>query len=137
MQTIEQFVKKHGIHFDAHQIPSNPNMSDMPTGSRHWSCTLRRNQGEPFGTLTIPFSQGPAIIEDPTAEDILDCLASDASGIESSAETFEDWCGEYGYDTDSRKAEAIFNACVEQTERLRAFLTPEEFEELLYDTEKL
>lgn len=137
MQTIQDFVNSRGIHFTATRIPSNPSMTDMPTGSRHWSCVLRRNQGEPFGTLTVPFSQGPAIKEDPTASDVLNCLALDASGIESSAGTFEDWCDEYGYDPDSRKAERIFNECLEQTQRLRQFLGDEAFEALLYDTEKL
>lgn len=36
------------------------------------------------------------------------CFVSDAlSGLES----FESFCGEFGYDTDSRKAEKIYKAC--------------------------
>jgi len=36
------------------------------------------------------------------------CFLSDAH---SGKETFEDFCGEFGYDTDSRKAENTYNAC--------------------------
>ena len=40
----------------------------------------------------------------PTAEDVLASLLMDARDVES----FEDWCGEYGYDTDSRKALELY-----------------------------
>ena len=70
--------------------------------------------------MTVYFSQGPAISGEPTTEDVLDCLALDASG----ADSFEDWCAEYGYDTDSRKAEHIYNTVRKQTEELASFLGP-------------
>ena len=43
----------------------------------------------------------------PTLQDILSCLIMDADGAD--ALTFEEWCSDFGYDTDSRKAERIFN----------------------------
>jgi hypothetical protein len=46
--------------------------------------------------MTVYFSQGPAISREPTIEDVLDCLVLDASG----ADSFEDWCAEFGYDTE-------------------------------------
>ncbi len=57
----------------------------------------------------------------PTAADVLDCLASDCSGMDSGT-TFEDWCSEYGYDTDSRKAEQTFLAVKAEAAQLREFL---------------
>ena len=45
----------------------------------------------------------------PTLNGILSCLISDADGAD--ALTFEEWCSDFGYDTDSRKAERIFNEC--------------------------
>ena len=48
----------------------------------------------------------------PTAADLLHCLVLDASCAEN---TFEEWCSELGYDTDSRKAEEIYNQCRKQT----------------------
>lgn len=44
--------------------------------------------------------------------DALGCFASDAlSGYDS----FKDFCGNFGYDTDSRKAERIWKACKAST----------------------
>lgn len=34
-------------------------------------------------------------------------------------ETFETWCDEFGYDPDSRKAEKVYNACVQQAMMFR------------------
>ena len=72
----------------------------------------------------------------PTLETILDCLASDASGIEN-ARTFEDWAGEYGYDIDSREAYKTYKVTKRQTEKLRALLGPELFDRLVWHTERL
>lgn len=55
----------------------------------------------------------------PTRKDVLESLFSDAQGVEYDG--FEDWADNYGYDSDSRKALAIYEAVVEQTERLKAF----------------
>ena len=43
----------------------------------------------------------------------------------------EDWCGEYGYDSDSRKAERTYKAIHEQSEKLAGFLGSELYEMLL------
>lgn len=56
----------------------------------------------------------------PTTEDVLDSLRSDAESVAWS--TFEDWCLELGYDTDSRRAERSYHACQENAQRLRLFL---------------
>ena len=44
----------------------------------------------------------------PTAGSVLYSLLLDASGAD---ENFYDWCANYGYDTDSRKALATYEAC--------------------------
>jgi hypothetical protein len=46
--------------------------------------------------------------EEPTAYDVLACLTKSDPG------TFEDFCGEYGYDTDSRKAGKMYKAVVKE-----------------------
>jgi hypothetical protein len=46
--------------------------------------------------------------EEPTAYDVLTCLTKYDPG------TFENFCGEYGYDTDSRKAEKVYKAVVKE-----------------------
>ena len=46
--------------------------------------------------------------KEPSAYDVLACLTKYDPG------TFEDFCGDYGYDTDSRKAEKIYPAVVNE-----------------------
>lgn len=61
----------------------------------------------------------------PSIYDVLSCLFSDADALES---TFEDWCGNFGYDSDSRKAESTFKACRETGLDLLRILGAEHFE---------
>lgn len=42
------------------------------------------------------------------------CFVSDSC---SAKDTFENFCGEFGYDTDSRSAERIYKACVKSLEK--------------------
>lgn len=46
--------------------------------------------------------------------------------------TFEEWCDEYGYDTDSRKAFSMFTGCQLTLARLQSVCSPEE-ENALFD----
>jgi hypothetical protein len=46
------------------------------------------------------------------------------------AQTFEDWCSDYGYDSDSRKAESIWKSCDEIGRNLARAFTAQELEEL-------
>jgi hypothetical protein len=43
-------------------------------------------------------------------------------------DTFEDFCNEYGYDTDSRKAEQIYHALSKQSKELQKIFTETEIE---------
>lgn len=54
---------------------------------------------------------------------LLDCDALDHG-------CFEDWAREYGYDTDSRAAEAIYRLCLQRAIMLRATLGKEKFDAL-------
>lgn len=55
----------------------------------------------------------------PTAADIISSLLMDVSGLDQG---FEDWASSLGYDEDSRKAEAIYLACLETLPKLHALL---------------
>jgi hypothetical protein len=85
----------------------------------------------PYGRLTIheeeklkgftaaaetglyPVRFGVKPLPAPHAGDVLHSFISDRSV--SDARSFEDFANEYGYDTDSRKAEAIYRSCLKQT----------------------
>jgi hypothetical protein len=62
-----------------------------------------------------PLRREPAIM--PKAEDVLHSLLLDSDAIEHSS--FENWAADFGYDEDSRKAEAIYRACLEIGLKLR------------------
>ena len=72
----------------------------------------------------------------PDISTVLDCLVSDSSGYDNSR-CFEDWAGDYGYDTDSRKAETLYQQIREQRNRLENFLGREAYQDLLYKVERL
>jgi hypothetical protein len=63
---------------------------------------------------------GPGKPKPPDAPDVLSCLCSDATSADRV--TFEDWCSDFGYDTDSRKAEKTYLACVDTNAKLHRFL---------------
>ena len=133
MTTIRAFVEKYHVKFQARPAANNPNMTGMPVGSRHWLCRLEV-QGR---QMTVPFSQGPGLKEDPTVEDVLDCMAIDAAGLENSKD-FAGSTGRFEYEPDSRKAGIIYRAVVRQTEALRQMLDDKAaYRMLLWETERL
>lgn len=60
----------------------------------------------------------------PKEYDILACLTKYDPG------TFEDFCFEYGYDTDSRRAEIIYFLCQKEYKDLSRIFTAEQLEQL-------
>lgn len=60
----------------------------------------------------------------PNAYDVLACLTKYDPG------TFENFCIEFGYDTDSRKAEKIYKAVVNEWQNIAMLFTDSEIEQL-------
>lgn len=132
--TIGAFIRDNALTIDVLPAYRNPSMPDMP---RNWSCEIRKwREGKPFSTIVVPFSQGSAHKKPPTLAEVLDCMASDAASIRN-ARSFEDWASDLGYDADSRKALATFQACEKQASELEALLGSEAFHTLIYDVERL
>ena len=135
MQTLKQLVAAQKIRMTVDWAPSNPNMAadaKWSAAANHYKCILKCGKRQ----MTVPFSQGCAHTSEPSAEDVLDCLASDAASVKN-ARGFEDWCAEYGYDTDSRSAEKTFRICERQADQLERLVGPAVFETLLWDCERL
>lgn len=133
MMTVAEFAAKNGIRFSHEYAANNPNMD--PDGSRmdNYKCRLRC-KGK---AMTVYFSKGLGLGgKPPEVDEVLDCLASDASGAEN-AGSFEEWCSEYGYDTDSRKAERTYRTIEKQAAKLKALLGDAAYEQLLYHCERL
>lgn len=51
----------------------------------------------------------------PHPADVLQSVILDSSAL---GQSFESWCNEYGYDSDSRKAEGIYRACQQNADKL-------------------
>lgn len=145
MQTLEneklisvtEFVKANGITMTAERVDANPSMDDAKMD--HWKCVLSRKVlREGFDTfhgykgklgaikystrkITTIFSMGYGHGgREPEVGEVLACLASDARSVKW--DSFEGWCGDMGYDADSRKAERIYKACEKIGEKLERFL---------------
>jgi hypothetical protein len=133
MRTIEQRVQAWNIRAEVRWVDSNPLMTDMPAGSRHYRVTLRHRGKQ----MTVPFSQGPAIEREPTAAEVLECLATDAATLDNSS-GFREWCNECGYshfDITREKVQKIWQACLKQRGQLMTLLGDHRYEKLLDYTE--
>ena len=97
---------------------------DWQQKANGYSVTLRYRGRQ----MTVDFWMGTGLNGEPQADSVLSSLLLDSSAID---QTFEDWCGEFGYDTDSRKAEKTYKACVKNGERLKRLLG-DDFETFLY-----
>lgn len=85
-------------------------------------------------SLAVPFGMGYGHTAEPTAAQVLDCLLSDASGIDNAA-SFEEWADDYGENPDSRKTERLYRAATEQTDKVRAWLG-DAYEAYVWETDR-
>lgn len=152
--TIQQFIKDNEITLeieggiDPRHMRSITPVKDADGWEHYaWVVTLKRDGL----TLTTSYHTGTghstsrenpvtgAPILTPTpprVEDVLDSLKVDASSYDN-ARDFEDFANDFGYSTDSRKAEALYLACGEQAKKLRFFLGRELYDDLLWKVESL
>jgi hypothetical protein len=86
-----------------------------------FKCCLKRNDKQ----YTFDFGQSIAKgMEKPNMYDIMTCLTK------NDPESFEDFCDNFGYDTDSRKSEKIYHAVVREYKGMCRLFTEEELEQL-------
>lgn len=76
---------------------------------------------------------GKAIL--PDSRDVIQSLCIESSALDYGC--FEDWARDLGYDTDSRKAEAIYRECLQHAIMLRARLGSEKFDHLCHLSSQL
>jgi len=67
----------------------------------------------------------------PEFADVLYCLVLDAEVLEYSS--FDEWAEAFGFDTDSRKAERAYSACLETALKLRHIVDLDEAREAFQD----
>lgn len=124
-QAAEAFLAKFGLKFRATLSDSKPAQWE-PSG-HHYRITISRKGG---GRVAFDFwgsvndmNAGRREID---AYSVLSCVSSDIY----TPDTFEEFCSEYGYDSDSIKTKQLFTRANRFAQRLRAFFTEEEIEAL-------
>mgnify|MGYP003654065792 CR=1 FL=1 len=100
-QEALDFAAKHGITLKVNSSTFGRHFADDKQSRHIFSLTLKRN-GELY---RFKFGQSiNAGAKNPTMYDVLTCLQKSDVG------SFEDFCSEFGYDTDSRKAFSTYKA---------------------------
>ena len=115
----ENFQKSIGLKFKSSWVRYGRHFYNDKNDRHIFKITLSRN-GKRF-----TFNFGQSIAEgsnEPTLYDVLVCLQKYDVG------TFEDFCGEFGYDEDSRTAERVYKAVVKEFEAMQRLFTEEELE---------
>jgi hypothetical protein len=128
--TLSEFVAAQGIKFSAKWIAERTDglMLGLPNNYR---CQIRKGRR----SMVVYFSQGSSCTTAPTCEEVLGCVANDVHGFEN-ADSFEDWCSMYGYDTDSRRAEKTYKAVERQATALARVLNDSDaYKTLLFGIE--
>lgn len=114
MTPLERLCEREGVRIESTyggvEVPAG-----WVAGTTGWKVTLHYDKRQ----LTTSYYTGPAIEREPSAADVLYCLISDVGAGDY---TFEQWCCEYGYDTDSRKAFATYEACRSMAPKLQKLL---------------
>lgn len=112
--TPAEFIAKHGLTMTASATGSNPHMTDRTWKADHWKVTITREGNDT--PMTTYFSTGIGhrkagklgngvwLAPRPVAPSLATVLESLALDVSCGEYTFNDFCAELGYDTDSRKA---------------------------------
>ncbi len=119
-KTLKSLASKCGFSFKYGETSLSWDKQDeWQRNANSYRCMLRY-KGRQY---SFDYWQGTGISRDPDAAGCLESLLSDSTVSDS----FEDFCGEFGYDTDSRKAEKTHKACLKVRENMERLLG-EDFE---------
>jgi hypothetical protein len=127
MKTLKQFIKVNKITISSEYADENPNMENSAYDMYNYKVTLYNSRKR---QMTLYFSMGKGHNDEPTVIDVLDCLKMDGYSFLND-ESFTDFCGNFGYDEDSRKAHKTYLAVLKSGEKLNKFLGSDLFNELL------
>lgn len=134
--TIDEFIATYQLSMRSVRLFArmDGNATDWDASASHYQVKVYQEGYGSKPALVTQYSMGSAHAKAPKLRDVLDSLAMDARGISTS---FEDWCAEYGYDSDSRKALRTYEAYQENAARLRALLGATQYNVLMNEVEGL
>lgn len=157
---VTEILSHAGVRFSAHHMGAKKNALGGNTPMDQWSCIFERGETRPemtefdfftglghrakpkwgpgidgydngpaprFGTMLHAQWEKQAKPQAPHPADVLHSLILDSSAADQS---FDLWCGEFGYDSDSRKALTTYEACQKNADKLRRLFARETLESL-------
>ena len=104
----EKILKEKKITCKIESTDINKNCPDW-NDAHHYRAIFRRGSK----SMTVYYSQGFGITEEPKPKDILKSILQDMETINGSP-SFAEWCRDLGYEEDSRKAERTYRLIHEQ-----------------------
>lgn len=109
IKQANDFCEKYGVKIEWEPTGKmiNPNWGDKEKRNR-WEFLIATNNGKYSGVFWDSIANSKNGYPQPSSYDLLACLTKYDPG------TFEDFCNEFGYDTDSKKAEKIYKAVVNE-----------------------
>ena len=125
----EAFLKHFNLAVKIKYLDNNPPDWDEDQGHNRLRYRITIQRKDTRKSLSFIFWDSIANAEkgeQPTSYDVLTCVSSDSYD----PNTFEDFCGEFGYSTDSRKAETTYKHVKKFADRINAFFSEPELEEL-------
>lgn len=131
LQKAKEFLKKNELSLTIREaIPQTPPLwinkdKNEDYGVKYWVELLNRKTGEKYGFSFWNSINAKEKNQRLNAYDVLACIDTYSDG-----ESFKDFCSDFGYETDSRKAEKTYKAVMGQIEGLKRVLSAKEIEEL-------
>ena len=104
----EFVLEQMGVVMTYKRTDTRPDADSWDRNASHYRVSVRRCANR----MSTAYSMGAAYTTGPELVDVMDSLLRDSEGVEGA--DFETWAGDYGYDTDSRRAERTFKACKRQ-----------------------
>ncbi len=121
-------LSNHAGHFTTDYMQGIGHVPKMPKGLKSLAPYEREKlaqQAAETGKYVVSYHANidyakTKALPAPLLRDVLYCLISDASVLDYSG--FDDWAAEFGYETDSRKAETTYRECLAIALKLKAIL---------------
>jgi hypothetical protein len=130
-KTLPQVCEEIGLRLEIYKKPRDvADISVEKNGDKEWKhyaysvgVRLNHNVMPPIpyklGVGHVVKAKGCTLLKPPQVADVIYSLVMDSPAADT---TFEDWCSEFGYDTDSRKALETYLLCQENGVKIRKLL---------------
>lgn len=122
-----EFSTQYRMGSGLRELVTNLRMRAISCGIQTGWSLANINWKTPRTVLDQEFRRFCTRPQTPTPAGVLHSLILDASAADS---TFDEWCADFGYDSDSRKALATYLSCQETAKDLRRLFGTETLEKL-------